>query len=230
MIDINKTYDEVFSKKEQKIREIKDKEEGYDIWKNANLGKLKQMILDALSRLSPTGTKSLEDEIKDIANACNIPEDIVRDIMRDMITHIVDSYWGNVDINVKNETAQNYPWVKDPIFVSDILETLDALDKVNEYKVLSSFYQLKRLFDGNNFTDKEKAKEICNGIEDLESILKDMVELHGVGNLDGYVYHLVYELNQIGVISKEQLGKIYPIFGTANDNGIPPEEVNELFA
>lgn len=95
------------------------------------------------------------------------------------------------------------------------------------------FFELKRLFDGKSFsfTDEEKAKKIYKGIENLETILKDMVELHGVGNINGYVYRFVYELYQIGVISKEQLGKIHPLFGFVNDIDIvSPEEINDLFS
>ena len=75
-------------------------------------------------------------------------------------------------------------------------------------------FELIRLFDGKSFsfTDEEKAKEICKGIEDLETILKDMVKLHKTENYCITVTGFTYALYQIGVITLDQCKNIDSAF------------------
>lgn len=98
--------------------------ENYRQWHKENAEKMKSMILDLLSRLSPFGTISIYEEMQRIANACDVPYGIIQKIVGILIKYIVTNYYGGFN---QAEIGKRYPWVKDEDFVKTLPIPIDSI-------------------------------------------------------------------------------------------------------
>ena len=120
----DKWYESAFSTVARPLGNIKKADgKNYRKWHDENYGKMKKMILDLLSRLSPNGTVSIYDEMQKIVEACDVPFGVVQKIVGIMIKYIVTNYYGEFD---SEAVGEKYPWVKDEEFVKKLPIPVDS--------------------------------------------------------------------------------------------------------
>lgn len=120
----DKWYESAFSTVARPLGNIKKADgENYRKWHDENYGKMKERILDLLSRLSPNGTVSIYDEMQKIAKACDVPLGVVQKIVGIMMKYVVTNYYGEFD---SASVGEKYPWVKDEEFVKKLPIPVDS--------------------------------------------------------------------------------------------------------
>ncbi len=119
-------YKGAYSTVKRPLGVAKAKEEGYDVWKNDNYNKLKDMMLDLLKRLSPNGTLNVSVELDRIASTCGVPFGIVQKIFGIMLKYIITNYYGDDGEFDSQKVAEEFPWVKDEDFVKTLHIPIDA--------------------------------------------------------------------------------------------------------
>lgn len=154
--------------------------EDYRKWREENFEKMKEMILDLLSRLSPSGTVNLYDEMERIANVCNVPFGIVQKIVGIMIKYIVANYYGGFD---SETVGKKYPWVKDEDFVKTLPVPVDSRVLWN-LKELGSRLPIKQFGDYAKISGLPWSRIDVNIYREIQKEIARMAEAKGMFPLE----------------------------------------------
>lgn len=186
-------YNSAYSTVARALGNIK-KADGKDYrkWREENFEKMKKMILDLLSRLSPNGTVSIYNEMQRIANTCNVPIGIVQKIVGIMIKYIVANYYGDFCSGTEEKfdsgtVGKKYPWVKDRDFVNTLPISVDS-------KVLWSLKELGANLKIKQIGDYAKIDGLAWSRIDIDIYKKIQKE---VGRLSGDDGMLGFEMNEL---------------------------------